>query len=80
MKWIDCIPKGIKAEGIKAEQALSIVEEIFTVEKSLVGMQEKDIYKGRIDKTKPLLKECWKLLEGTMRPEDQHFTKQLIIH
>lgn len=68
-KWIDCIPKGIKAEGSKAEQALSIVEEIFTVEKSLVGMQEKGIYSERINKTKPLLKKYWKLLEGIDAPK-----------
>ena len=68
-KWIDCIPKGIKAEGSKVEQALSIVEEIFTIEKGLVGMQEKDIYAERIHKTKPLLEKYWKLLEGTDAPK-----------
>lgn len=68
-KCIDCIPKGIKAEGSNAEQALSIVEEIFTAEKSLVGMQQKDIYTERNDKIKPLLKKYWKLLEGTDAPK-----------
>lgn len=45
------------------------MEEIFTVEKSLVGMQEKDIYSERINKTKPLLKKYWKLLESTDAPK-----------
>ena len=45
------------------------MEEIFTVEKSLVGMQEKDIYSERINKTKPLLKKYWKLLEATDAPK-----------
>ena len=50
------------------QQALSIVEEIFMVEKSLVGMPEKDIYSERIKKTKPLLNKYWKLIEGTDAP------------
>lgn len=68
-KWIDCLPKGIKTKGSKAEQALSIVEEIFTVEKSLIGMQQKDIYSERKNKIEPLLKKYWKLLEGMDAPK-----------
>lgn len=68
-KWIDCLPRGIKTKGSKAEQALSIVEEIFTVEKSFIGMQQKDICSERKNKIEPLLKKYWKLLEGMDAPK-----------
>lgn len=68
-KWIDCIPKGIKAEGSKAEQALSIVEGIFTLDKSFIGMQQEEIYSERKTKLEPLLKKYWELLEGMDAPK-----------
>ena len=68
-KWIDCIPKGIKAEGSKAAEALSIVEEIFTLDKSFIGMRYEEIYTERKDKIEPLLKKYWKLLEGIDAPK-----------
>lgn len=74
-KWIDCLPKGIKAEGSKAAQALSIVEEIFTVEKGFVGMGEESIYTERIAKIKPLLNKYWHLLEKTDAPKGSSLDK-----
>ena len=74
-KWIDCLPKGINAEESKAGQALSVVEKIFETEKSLVGMPEKDIYRERINRTKPLLKKYWKLLEETDSPKGSALCK-----
>ena len=68
-KWIDCIPKGIKAEGSKAAEALSIVEEIFTLDKSFIGMRQEEIYTERKAKIEPLLKKYWKLLEGIDAPK-----------
>lgn len=68
-KWIDCIPKGIKAEGSKAAEALSIVEEIFTLDKSFIEMQQEEIYTERKAKIEPLLKKYWKLLEGIDAPK-----------
>lgn len=74
-KWIDCLPKGIKAEGSKAAQALSIVEEIFTVEKGFVGMETEGIYTERIAKIKPLLSKYWELLEKIDAPKGSALDK-----
>ena len=68
-KWVDCIPKGVTGEGSKAEQALSIVEEISAVEKGLVDMPVNDIYAAREEKMKPLLKRYWDLLESIDPPK-----------
>ncbi|MDY3032307.1 MAG: transposase, partial [Clostridia bacterium] len=74
-KWIDCLPKGIKADGSKAVQALSIVEEIFTVEKGFDGMETEDIYTERIAKIKPLLNKYWELLEKIDAPKGSALDK-----
>lgn len=74
-KWIDCIPKEVNAKRSKAEEALSIVEEIFTVEKGLAEMPAEKIYKKRIEKTKPLLLKYWELLEKIDAPKGSALDK-----
>jgi len=61
-KWVDCMPKGIEDENSKSSQALALVEKLFAVEKGFEGMPEDEIYKARLEKSKPILDEYWKLL------------------
>lgn len=63
-KWVDCLPKGIEANGSKASEALSLIEQLFSIEKSLVDVPEKEIFEQRLKYSKPLLEKYWKLLEG----------------
>ena len=76
-KWIDCIPKGIKAEGSKAEQALTIIAEMSKIEKCLVSMPEEEIKKQRQDKIKPLLDKYWELLKGMDPPKGSNMYKAM---
>ena len=76
-KWVDCIPKGIKVQGSKAEEALSIIESMFNIEKCLVGMPKEDVYKQREQKTKALLSKYWKLLKGMDPPKGSSVYKAM---
>ena len=75
-KWIDCIPKGIKAEGSKAEEALTIIAEMSKIEKCLVSMPE-EMKKQRQDKIKPLLDKYWELLKGMDPPKGSNMYKAM---
>lgn len=63
-KFTDCLSKGIEDKGSKAKQALEIIERLFAIEKSLEGMPKEAIKAERENKSIPLLKGYWKLLES----------------
>jgi hypothetical protein len=56
------MPKGIEDKNSKSSQALALVEKLFAAEKGFEGMSEDEIYKARLEKSKPILDEYWKLL------------------
>jgi len=76
-KWVDCFPKGIP-EGCENDndvKGLRLIEEIFSVDKSLSDLPPEQRYKERQEKLKPVLDRYWNHLESFKAENDSGLLK-----